>query len=141
MPAITSVGKCTYKYSLENAINDAVIMANGVSGFNLQSKTENAAANDEEVCPDGNEKSVGFCIIISAMAFNSNGRGRAVRFFNIIFENNKLNISDSAMTIPVLRCFLVHSRMRVRIIQSIPADPRCVIKTITASRMWWRMTD
>src|SRR5574344_2879540 len=53
-PASTSVGKCTYRYSRENAMMTANTMRYGHS-LSPQNKRHDAAANAAVVCPDGNE--------------------------------------------------------------------------------------
>ena len=51
---IMSVGKCTYKYILENAISTARAVA-AIPVFLLIPYAIHAAENDVIVCPDGNE--------------------------------------------------------------------------------------
>ena len=53
-PASTSVGKCTYRYSRENAMITANTMKYGHHLF-AQNKRHAATANAAVVCPDGNE--------------------------------------------------------------------------------------
>ena len=54
IPARTSVGKCTNRYSLENAIRQARISAAAPS-FLCITKIETAAANEAAEWPDGKE--------------------------------------------------------------------------------------
>ena len=80
-PAKTSVGKCTYKYILENAINDANVSA-------AQPKRRShlaiivAATNEENVCPEGKEKPRGISIKSDTFAIWQ-GRGRQTMFLMI----------------------------------------------------------
>lgn len=54
IPPSTSLGKCTYRYSLENAISDAKTTAAYLNLF-PENRRINAAINEESVCPDGKE--------------------------------------------------------------------------------------
>ena len=54
IPAATSVGKCTYRYNLENAIAAATNTA-GFHRLHFVKYIAETAANDAAECPDGNE--------------------------------------------------------------------------------------
>ena len=53
-PPMTSVGKCTYRYSLEKAIAKA-ITPNTFQCLYFEKYIAPAAAKDAAVCPEGNE--------------------------------------------------------------------------------------
>jgi len=55
IPPMISVGKCTYRYILENAMRIAITQDIAPSSFFLLMNNAVTAANDAAVCPDGKE--------------------------------------------------------------------------------------
>ena len=133
-PEIISVGKCTNKYILENAINNANNTA-GIPIFLLYIKIETAAAIEADECPDGKDESNGsfinkLCLIASSYI---NGLTLSNIFLIITFVNNRERISAPADTTPIFLYFLKNKSTIVIAIQKIPASPKCVINTIILS--------
>lgn len=126
IPARTSVGKWTYKYSLEKAIRAARIRA-GIPQRRLWRKMMTAAVNPATECPDGNEKSLGILINISISSLIQQGRGRAINFFNPTDQRRNPPASPAIIFIPQRRRGF-HKRNRIASrIQNKPASPRKVI--------------
>ena len=132
IPARTSVGKCTYRYILENAIDAASITAGIQSLFRLKKSTA-AAENAQAVCPDGNEKSEGGFISRTAAGFCVNGRGRVIIGFKINRYATAPAASEMPIRIPVFLVRGITIRISVSKIQIKPPSPRCVMTGITAS--------
>ena len=97
IPARTSVGKWTYKYSLEKAIRA------GIPQRRLWRKMMTAAVNPATECPDGNEKSLGILISISIPSLIQQSRGRAINFFNPTDQRRNPPASPASIFIPQRR--------------------------------------
>ena len=103
--AITSVGKWTYKYSLEKLIAQAKIIA-GIPNFLLQHKRAVAKAKEAYVWPDGYEKSEGGFIIRFAYSLIWNGLNLQTIFFINILQVKNIIIRDKPQVYPYFLVFL-----------------------------------
>src|SRR5659263_711359 len=63
---------------------------------------EAAAAKEEQVWPDGNEKSIGWSIKVLYPSLTVNGRGRRITFFKTIFPRKALKNNDQKVAYTAL---------------------------------------
>ena len=122
-PTITSDGKCTYKYKRENAIKTAKIYAK-TPNLRLAYLRLSAAANDETVCPDGNEKSWGIEISKGTSGLIQHGLGRATSGFKVKLQIINPAKRDNKTNHPFFRCFGKNIRIIPDKIQIAPEFPK-----------------
>jgi hypothetical protein len=89
----------------------------------LYNKRTVAAANDDIVCPDGNEKSVGRGIKSAISGRISQGLILATRCFNETLPIRTHKIKENAIIKPVCLCFLNNKRRIDIKIQTAPKFP------------------
>ena len=93
----------------------------------------NAAAIDEEECPDGKDQSAGRRTMTEKPDSASNGRTRAKMFFSSRLTMRAFKASAAAIITPAFRVFLRASSPTVSSTQINPPFPRLVIKVIIPS--------
>ena len=101
-----------------------------VPAFLLFKKSAVDEANDENVWPDGNEKSEGGEIRGNSVLSKSNGRILPTSGFNVMLQTISENISEIAMESPATRVFLKHKRVIAVKIHIKPPFPKKEIKVI-----------
>ncbi len=84
---------------------------------------ETAAANEENVCPDGNEKSVGMEMSISTSGWRQQGRGRATACFNKPFPKIRQRSRDKITMTPYFLLSFCTKRAMPAAIHTAPPSP------------------
>ena len=131
-PASTSVGKCTNRYSLENAISTASIRA-GIPHFLLNMKTVTAPSKLTMECPDGNEKSLGTWTSSCTDGSSQQGRRLAAMFLRATFPRRKPIPMDTSMHPPIILVLGTAKSTAASNSQNMPWSPRDVMKVISPS--------
>ena len=132
-PKSTSVGKCTNRYSLENAISAASKSAHSPH-FLLYRKILTADSKLASVCPEGNEKSLGLWISSVTAGSNQHGLCLATTGLRNPWPMIRPTAMDSPMASPILRVFFPHKSKTASRIQNQPLSPRNVIHVINSSK-------
>ena len=110
----------------------AVIIAGIPSRLSVLSIT-NAAINEDRVCPDGCEKSVGLLIRSGKPVSVQLGLGLAISGFNVRLPIKRPISIQTRIKIPHLRYFFVKISITAMAIQSIPPLPKAEKKGIIKS--------
>lgn len=122
-PAIMSVGKCTKRNILEKPMRTASTYA-AHPAFLFHKKIARAAANDEDVCPDGNENSSGLGMSIGTVVKMLQGLTRPTRFLITNSPVIRQKAMDAREIRPNFLDFLKHSIITEISIQINPFSPR-----------------
>ena len=116
-------------------------MTEGIHSRFLLKKSEEDAAKEAPVCPEGKEKSVGALINSGTDVFTLKGRGLAISGFKIKLQVITSINSPIATQIPALRVFEKAMSIKEQMIHIAPASANFVTIGIKASRKPHRRFD